>query len=121
MKSFSQLRPDESQELDQLLSEVCQTVVKGGAENQYGKVNILLQTYISKATLESVSLISDMGYVAQVRCCWCILVRMCYQVKVTYQKELCHLYCLNWDMFLTGFLLLCMNLIKPLVLFIHRR
>ena len=100
MKSFSQLRPDESQELDQLLSEACQTVVKGGAENEYGKVNILLQTYISKATVESFSLISDMGYVAQVRCCWHILVKMCYQVKMTYQKD-CHLYCLNSNMFLT--------------------
>ena len=107
MKSISQLWPDESQELDQLLSEACQTVVKGGAENEYGKVNILLQTYISKATVESVSLISDMGYVAQVRCCWYILVRMCYQVKVTYQKELCHLYCLNWDMFWTEVFYCC--------------
>ena len=83
MKSFSQVRHDESQELEQL-SEVCQTEVKGGAENEYGKVNILLQTYISQATVDSFSLISDMGYVAQVRCCWRILIKMCYEVEITY-------------------------------------
>ena len=41
--------------------------VKGGVENSYGKVNILLQVYISKEAVESFSLTSDLAYVAQVR------------------------------------------------------
>ena len=60
------MREDELPELEQHLSESCVTDVKGGAENEYGKVNILLQAYISKAAVESFSLISDMSYVAQV-------------------------------------------------------
>lgn len=61
-----QVREDELPELEQHLGDSCVTDVKGGVENEYGKVNILLQTYISKASLESFSLISDMSYVAQV-------------------------------------------------------
>ena len=41
--------------------------VKGGVENSYGKVNILLQVYISREAVESFSLTSDLAYVAQVR------------------------------------------------------
>ena len=41
--------------------------VSGGTENSYGKTNILLQTYISRARVENFSLVSDMAYVAQVR------------------------------------------------------
>lgn len=36
-------------------------------ENSYGKINILLQTYISRGEVDSFSLISDLSYVAQVR------------------------------------------------------
>lgn len=35
-------------------------------ENSYGKINILLQTYISRGEVDSFSLISDLSYVAQV-------------------------------------------------------
>lgn len=38
---------------------------KGGAENRHGKVNILLQSYISRATIDDFSLVSDTMYVAQ--------------------------------------------------------
>lgn len=41
--------------------------VKGGVENSYGKVNILLQVYIWREAVESFSLTSDLAYVAQVR------------------------------------------------------
>lgn len=41
--------------------------VKGGVENFYGKVNILLQVYILREAVESFSLTSDLAYVAQVR------------------------------------------------------
>ena len=59
------MREDEISELDILLDE-CWLPVEGGVENSYGKVNILLQTYISQGTVESFSLISDLAYVAQV-------------------------------------------------------
>lgn len=39
-------------------------------ENSYGKINILLQTYISRGEVDSFSLISDLSYVAQVRKTW---------------------------------------------------
>jgi activating signal cointegrator complex subunit 3 len=39
--------------------------VKGGSENTHGKVNILLQTYISGGSPVAFSLVSDMAYVAQ--------------------------------------------------------
>ena len=54
-------------ELDQHLNETCRLPVKGGSENAYGKVNILLQVYISREAVESFSLTSDLAYVAQVR------------------------------------------------------
>lgn len=44
----------------------CYFLVKGGVENSYGKVNILLQTFISRGCVDSFSLVSDLGYVAQV-------------------------------------------------------
>jgi len=40
--------------------------VAGGSENTYGKVNILLQTYISQGRVDNFSLVSDQAYVAQV-------------------------------------------------------
>lgn len=69
---FVQVRADEIPELEQQMQDSCETVIKGGAENSYGKVNILLQAYVSKAQLDSFSLISDMSYVAQVSfvCCY---------------------------------------------------
>lgn len=55
-------------ELERLTFEGCELVVKGGKENTHGKVNILLQAYISRVPVDSFSLISDMAYVAQVSC-----------------------------------------------------
>jgi activating signal cointegrator complex subunit 3 len=40
--------------------------VAGGVENPHGKVNILLQTYISRGYVDGFSLVSDSAYVAQV-------------------------------------------------------
>lgn len=53
-------------ELDGLLHEICVMQVPGGSENTYGKVNILLQTYISRHNMDAFSLVSDQAYVAQV-------------------------------------------------------
>lgn len=64
--SSSQVRDDELNELDQLTHENAEYPVAGGSENIYGKVNILLQTHISRGSVESFSLISDRNYVVQV-------------------------------------------------------
>ena len=60
------MREDEIPELEKLMSECWLGPIKGGVENEYGKVNILLQSYISKSAVDSFSLVSDMSYIAQV-------------------------------------------------------
>lgn len=62
----TQVRDEELDELDQLLCCYCKLPAAGGVENSYGKINILLQTYISRGDVDSFSLISDLSYVAQV-------------------------------------------------------
>uniref|UniRef100_A0A8C6KGY8 Activating signal cointegrator 1 complex subunit 3 n=1 Tax=Nothobranchius furzeri TaxID=105023 RepID=A0A8C6KGY8_NOTFU len=66
-EEFEQLkvREEELEELEQLLCNYCELPAAGGVENGYGKVNILLQTYISRGEVDSFSLISDLSYVAQ--------------------------------------------------------
>lgn len=64
---MQQVRDEELEELDQLLCSYCELPAAGGVENSYGKINILLQTYISRGEVDSFSLISDLSYVAQVR------------------------------------------------------
>ena len=39
--------------------------IAGGSENTHGKVNILMQAYISRASINVFSLVSDAAYVAQ--------------------------------------------------------
>jgi activating signal cointegrator complex subunit 3 len=51
-------------ELDQL-HEACVLPVMGGIENSTGKVNCLIQMYVSRERVDGFSLISDMSYVAQ--------------------------------------------------------
>ena len=60
------MREDEISELE-IHQSVCRLPVQGGVENSYGKVNILLQTYISRGAVDSFSLTSDLSYVAQVQ------------------------------------------------------
>lgn len=66
-QEFDQIkvREDEMNELDNLLSDSCVMQVQGGVENTYGKVNILMQVYVSRMNIESFSLVSDQAYVAQ--------------------------------------------------------
>nr|KAI8742550.1 activating signal cointegrator 1 complex subunit 3-like [Biomphalaria glabrata] len=66
-QEFDQIkvREDEMDELDRLTSDGCEMVVFGGKENSHGKVNILLQSYISRCSVDSFSLVSDMAYIAQ--------------------------------------------------------
>jgi activating signal cointegrator complex subunit 3 len=61
-----QLRDDEMDELDELMDQNCYLPVAGGPDNIHGKVNILLQTHLSKGYLKSFSLISDKSYVTEV-------------------------------------------------------
>nr|XP_014343473.1 PREDICTED: activating signal cointegrator 1 complex subunit 3 [Latimeria chalumnae] len=66
-EEFEQIkvREEEIEELEQLLNSYCELPVAGGVENGYGKINIILQTYISRGELDNFSLISDSAYVAQ--------------------------------------------------------
>ncbi|OAD58452.1 Activating signal cointegrator 1 complex subunit 3 [Eufriesea mexicana] len=66
-QEFEQLkvREDEIHELEYLVKEYCELIVQGGVENIHGKVNILLQTYLSRGIVHSFSLISDQGYIVQ--------------------------------------------------------
>ncbi|KAG7336122.1 hypothetical protein KOW79_000815 [Hemibagrus wyckioides] len=59
------VRDEELEELEQLLCSFCELPAAGGVENGYGKINILLQTYIGRGEVDSFSLISDLSYVAQ--------------------------------------------------------
>ncbi|KAJ3077291.1 activating signal cointegrator 1 complex subunit [Podochytrium sp. JEL0797] len=59
------LREDEVVELKGLMRSSCHCDVKGGTDTAYGKTNILLQAYISRASLENFALVSDCAYVAQ--------------------------------------------------------
>ncbi|XP_025075139.1 activating signal cointegrator 1 complex subunit 3 [Pogonomyrmex barbatus] len=65
-QEFEQLkvRDDEMNELDELMQE-CELIPQGGVENVHGKVNILLQTYLSRGRVNTASLISDQAYVTQ--------------------------------------------------------
>ena len=54
------VREEEANELKDLLEGVCVMRVKGGTENSYGKANILMQTHISRAPVETFSFVSQM-------------------------------------------------------------
>ncbi|KAI8066325.1 Sec63 Brl domain-containing protein [Gongronella butleri] len=58
-------RDTEHKELKQLLDKQCACDIKGGADSTHGKVNILLQSYISNAYIDDFALVSDCAYVAQ--------------------------------------------------------
>lgn len=60
-----QVRQEELEDLDQLYEEYCELPVPGGVENIHGKVNILMQTYLSRGFIKSLSLASDMEYITQ--------------------------------------------------------
>ncbi|GAA5891840.1 hypothetical protein JCM5296_003246 [Sporobolomyces johnsonii] len=60
-----QVRENEVEELKKLIETACPCQVKGGTESSAGKVNVLLQAYISRSYIEDFALVSDMGYVSQ--------------------------------------------------------
>ncbi|KAJ3405457.1 activating signal cointegrator 1 complex subunit [Chytriomyces hyalinus] len=59
------LREEEVTELKMLMKNACYCDIKGGTDTAYGKTNILLQSYISKAMINDFALVSDCAYVAQ--------------------------------------------------------
>ncbi|KAJ3020927.1 UNVERIFIED_CONTAM: activating signal cointegrator 1 complex subunit [Siphonaria sp. JEL0065] len=59
------LREEEVIELKLMLKNSCPCDVKGGTDTPYGKTNILLQSYISRANVNDFALVSDCAYVAQ--------------------------------------------------------
>lgn len=58
-------REEEVVELKRLLEERCPCEVLGASDSAQGKTNILLQAYISNASINESALISDAAYVAQ--------------------------------------------------------
>lgn len=66
-QEFEQLkvRDEELLELDDLVQDYCEVTALGGAENLHGKVNILMQTFLSRGQVRAFSLISDMSYITQ--------------------------------------------------------
>ncbi|XP_039288255.1 activating signal cointegrator 1 complex subunit 3 isoform X1 [Nilaparvata lugens] len=66
-QEFEQLkvRDDELSELDTLAETNCVLTASGGSENLHGKVNILLQTFLSRGRVQSFSLLSDLAYINQ--------------------------------------------------------
>ncbi|PWW75443.1 Sec63-domain-containing protein [Tuber magnatum] len=60
-----QSRDTEGQELENLRRTVCPCQIGGAKDSPHTKVNILLQSYISKANLDDFALVSDSAYVAQ--------------------------------------------------------
>lgn len=60
------MRPDELDDLDTLLECYCEFPVPCGVENTNGKVYVLMQTYLSRGYIGSISLASDMEYINQV-------------------------------------------------------
>ena len=59
-----QIREEELNEIETLRDTHCMIhPIEGGVENTHGKVNILLQAYISKAEFKNFALVSDSAYV----------------------------------------------------------
>ncbi|KAF5285003.1 hypothetical protein FQR65_LT02315 [Abscondita terminalis] len=60
-----QVRPEELDDLDGLLDTYCEFPVAMGVENAEGKVFALMQTYLSRGYIKSISLASDMEFINQ--------------------------------------------------------
>ncbi|KAJ3149273.1 hypothetical protein HDU86_006996 [Geranomyces michiganensis] len=58
------VREEEMVELKRL-EENCVCAVKGGTDTNYGKTNILLQSYVNRDSVDDFALVSDTAYVAQ--------------------------------------------------------
>lgn len=61
------MRQEELNDLDVLLETFCEVPIYSVPQNREGKVNILMQTYISKGFISCLSLAADMEYITQVQ------------------------------------------------------
>ncbi|GAB6024989.1 activating signal cointegrator 1 complex subunit [Chamberlinius hualienensis] len=107
-QEFEQMkvRDEELDELDELIHDYCMVPVAGGSENIHGKVNILIQTYLSQGKPRAFSLVSDMGYVVQ------NIVRIMRALfEITLKK--------NWSIMARKFLVLSKSLEKQLWSYEH--
>ncbi|KAJ3300578.1 activating signal cointegrator 1 complex subunit [Borealophlyctis nickersoniae] len=59
------VREEEITEMKRMEEESCVCAVRGSVDTNYGKTNILLQSYVSRAHIEDFALVSDTAYVAQ--------------------------------------------------------
>ena len=57
------VRPDEMSEMDRHVRECEVTPVRGGVENPQGKINVLMQAYLSRAYIDGFALVSDQAYI----------------------------------------------------------
>lgn len=58
------VREEEQHELEKLRHDACPLEVHGGLEDKIGKINILIQVYISRASLDGFSLVADSAYIS---------------------------------------------------------
>ncbi|CAG8732465.1 14772_t:CDS:2, partial [Funneliformis mosseae] len=59
-------REEEAKELEKLKENACPCQIKHTTDDTAGKVNILLQAYLSNANIENFALISDSAYMVQI-------------------------------------------------------
>eukprot|EP00897_Mesotaenium_endlicherianum_P001872 jgi/Mesen1/1712/ME000138S00568 len=58
------VREEEQPELLTLRQKYCPLEVKGGIEDKFGKINVLIQVYLSRGFLDGFSLIADSSYIS---------------------------------------------------------
>lgn len=58
------VREEEQHELEMLRHGACPLEVRSGPEDKTGKINILIQVYISRASMEGFSLVADSAYIS---------------------------------------------------------
>ena len=59
------VREEEQHELETLRHKSCPLEVRGGPEDKYGKISILIQAYMSHGSFEIFSLVADSNYIIQ--------------------------------------------------------